>query len=797
MTYSADSYMDVVNYNIRKHIFNQNVKLEDDRNADLLLKNQFLHSDELLEEIITLLGVKNIKDVLKNTDKIIYNELEFFRSNDVTGETASFFDSINMCASKTGKVNLQSLFTETITNTHVLEERQFILQYFGNYLSADESNYIQSVLNTFKNDEDPLYWNITPKKPEMDEIFNMLFFNQPWTRSLNNKEEFVNVFYYFLIIFTPLWGIFGPIILLLIPYFVTNIILKISIPLSFYINQLKNILFGNQFFSLLNLAKKGYNVYMSGGGGDKETTWGNDLKNKVVNVILDTITGKFGQFVYFIIFIGGYLWNIYNTFVASSNFNKLINFLHSRINCIQTLLKNVKLILSSDLLKKGDGLSILKTSQFNDISLQCQELLETNEYINFILNTKTFSKVPNIFSHKGNIIKGYYLLDKNKGNIKPFIRFLALLDTWFSSSKLLKSGFNPVTFKKGNTPILQLEDCFSPVLGKDSVCNNCNLGCNNITSHLDKEDMENITDDSNKEESNKDKEEGNKEESNKEESNKEESNKDKKEGNKEESNKEDSKSNCLLTGPNGSGKSSYLKTVMSSIICSQTLGLAPVKSGIMTPFYHLSTYLNIPDCQGKESLFQAEMNRCYQHLKKCEKLEEDGLPSFHIMDEIFVSTNFLEGLSGAYAVVNYLQKFNHSMHIITTHFDKLVEKTFDTYQLKHFTIDEIEDKITGEKQLLKDYKLRDGKNDKHLALHLLKCKGFNEELLTDAKNMYQELTLPTLDVKHNDVINKELIKTKEISIQTDPIVDNNKKNSNSKVSKSKPNKTNIDKIVKK
>ena len=125
---------------------------------------------------------------------------------------------------------------------------------------------------------------------------------------------------------------------------------------------------------------------------------------------------------------------------------------------------------------------------------------------------------------------------------------------------------------------------------------------------------------------------------------------------------------------------------MSSIICSQTLGLAPVKYCELTPFHHLSTYLNIPDCQGKESLFQAEMNRCYQHLEKCKKLEEERLPSFHIMDEIFVSTNFLEGLSGAYAVVNYLQKFNHSMHIITTHFDKLVEKPFDKYQLKHFTM---------------------------------------------------------------------------------------------------------------
>ena len=742
MTYSAESYLDVINYNIRKHILNQPVKLEDERDANLLLKNQFLHPDELQEEIIKLLEVLNIKDILKHPEKIIYNELEFFKSNDITGETPSFFESVDMCASKTGKIKLQSLFSQTITKVSVLEERQFILQYFSNYLSQDETNYIQSVINSFKKDEDPLYWNITPKKPEMEEIFNILFFTQHWSKFLNNKKEFVNIFYYFLIIFTPLWGIFGPIVILLIPYLVTNIILKIPIPLSFYMNQLKNILFGNQFFSLLKLAKKGYNVYMSGGGTNKDTNWESNMKAKVVNFILDTITSKLGQLVYFIIFIGGYLWNIYNTFVSSSNFNKLINFLHERINCIQTLFKNVKTILASDLLKKGDGLSILKTSQFDVISLQCQELLANDEYVNFILNTNTFSQVPNIISHKGNIIKGYYLLDKNKESIKPFIRFLALLDTWFSSSKLLKEGFNPVSFKKDTTPTLKLEGCFSPVLGKESVCNNCILGCkDDITSHLDKEDENNIILENETQVKNK----------------------------KEEfiDSSEESKSNCLLTGPNGSGKSSYLKTVMSSIICSQTLGLAPVKAGEITPFYHLSTYLNIPDCQGKESLFQAEMNRCYQHLKKCEKLEEEGLPSFHIMDEIFVSTNFLEGLSGAYAVVNYLQKFNQSIHIITTHFDKLVEKTFDKYQLKHFTIDELEDETTGEKKLLKDYKLRNGKNEKHLALHLLKCKGFNEALLTDAKKMYTELTLPTPDVKDNNLQLENLTETKEISTQTE------------------------------
>ena len=769
MVYSTESYLDVLNYNIRKYILNQDVKLEDDRDANNLLKNQFLHPEELQEAIIKLLNIESLQELLSKPENLIYNELEFFKSNDLTGKIPAFYNSINHCESRTGDAHLKSIFSHTITNIPILEERKYILQYFNNYLNLDEKNYLQSTINGFKNDENALYWNITPKKPEMEEIFNILYFNQPWSKFLNFKKEFVNLFYYFLIIFIPIWGIIGPLCILLVPYLVTNLFLKIPIPLSFYLNQLKNILFGQQLFGILKMCQKGYNLFMMSGGGQNGNTNnknnnnknnsnpGNNIKVKAVNFIMDLITGKLGQLVYCIIIIGGYFWNIYNAIISSRNFNKLINFLHTRINCLKTLLTSVNTLLSSDILKKGDNLNIIETHQFKEVAKECNTLLNDNDYIKFILNTNTFSQTPNIISHKGNVIYAYYILDKNEEYLKPFIKFMALIDTWYSSSKLLSQGFNPSNFILNNKPRLKLAECFSPVLGNNGVCNDCILGYeNNDNLHLGKEDK--VGED--------------------------------KVG--EDKCNTENKSNCLLTGPNGSGKSSYLKTVMSSIICSQTLGLAPVKYGELTPFHHLSTYLNIPDCQGKESLFQAEMNRCYQHLEKCKKLEEEGLPSFHIMDEIFVSTNFLEGLSGAYAVVNYLQKFNHSMHIITTHFDKLVEQPFDKYQLKHFTIDEVEDTTTenGETQLLKDYKLRDGKNEKHLALHLLKCKGFNEELLTDAKKMYNELTLPTPDVKDNKSIATYLTERKEISTQTH-IINNTKKVS--KVKKNIKKNNNISK----
>ena len=63
----------------------------------------------------------------------------------------------------------------------------------------------------------------------------------------------------------------------------------------------------------------------------------------------------------------------------------------------------------------------------------------------------------------------------------------------------------------------------------------------------------------------------------------------------------------------------YIKSIIECIILGQTIGIVPAAELSITPFANITTYLNIPDCQGKESLFQAEMNRCLNQLKTLEE----------------------------------------------------------------------------------------------------------------------------------------------------------------------------------
>ena len=48
------------------------------------------------------------------------------------------------------------------------------------------------------------------------------------------------------------------------------------------------------------------------------------------------------------------------------------------------------------------------------------------------------------------------------------------------------------------------------------------------------------------------------------------------------------------------------KITCQIVIFAQTIGIAFCDSLEITPFSLINTYLNIPDCKGKESLFEAE-----------------------------------------------------------------------------------------------------------------------------------------------------------------------------------------------
>jgi DNA mismatch repair ATPase MutS len=148
----------------------------------------------------------------------------------------------------------------------------------------------------------------------------------------------------------------------------------------------------------------------------------------------------------------------------------------------------------------------------------------------------------------------------------------------------------------------------------------------------------------------------------------------------------------------------------------------------MTPFKLIETYLHIPDSKGSSSLFEAEMFRSKEYIEKIKNMDPSHF-SFIVLDEIFSSTNYIEGFSGAYSILKKISSFNNAMSITTTHYTDLEILEKDTNgKISNYKF-EVEYKND---EILFNYLLKKGVSRQYIALDLLKKNGFDNDVIEDA-----------------------------------------------------------------
>ena len=185
--------------------------------------------------------------------------------------------------------------------------------------------------------------------------------------------------------------------------------------------------------------------------------------------------------------------------------------------------------------------------------------------------------------------------------------------------------------------------------------------------------------------------------------------------------------NMIITGPNAAGKSTFIKSIAINLLLSQTLGISASEKLEITPFRLIDTYLHIPDVKGSASLFETEMLRSKEYI---EKIKEHDELSFVVMDELFSSTNYVEGFSGAFAILNKMSKYKKSLFIVTTHYTKLarLEKK-SKGRIKNYKFEIDRDTSNNIKF---NYKLQKGFSEQYIALELLKNNDFDEDIINEA-----------------------------------------------------------------
>lgn len=197
--------------------------------------------------------------------------------------------------------------------------------------------------------------------------------------------------------------------------------------------------------------------------------------------------------------------------------------------------------------------------------------------------------------------------------------------------------------------------------------------------------------------------------------------------------------NIILTGPNAGGKSTFIKSILINVLLNQTITFSNATRTRLTPFYDISSQINIPDSKGYESLFEAEMYRCKHKLDLLKEGMAEDVPkkwALFVMDEIFNSTNPVEGIAGAFAIAKKMAEHPHCLLMFTTHYSYLTK-------LKHtgrFANYRMNIERTPEGDMQYPYKLQLGVSKQYIALELLRKNGFDEDLIQEALQVKSKLT---------------------------------------------------------
>lgn len=192
----------------------------------------------------------------------------------------------------------------------------------------------------------------------------------------------------------------------------------------------------------------------------------------------------------------------------------------------------------------------------------------------------------------------------------------------------------------------------------------------------------------------------------------------------------DNNNNLIITGPNAAGKSTFIKSIAINILLSQTICMSFTDSIELTPFYYISSQINIVDDKGSESLFQAEMNRIIDNINNVEESNKSNKFSILFLDELFNSTNIIEGISGSYSISKKLSNIETNITLLTTHYNYLHKLEKDTNKFKNYKMESIMKNNTIEFP----YKIKKGYSKQYIALELLK----NNKKLEKNKDIFEE-----------------------------------------------------------
>ncbi|WP_419831521.1 MutS-related protein [Endozoicomonas atrinae] len=278
-------------------------------------------------------------------------------------------------------------------------------------------------------------------------------------------------------------------------------------------------------------------------------------------------------------------------------------------------------------------------------------------------------------SHMGCYHMALELMQKHKNSMLSILQAIGEVDAWLTIAKLVSQGQerenNPITFAKyipdHHSPYLRLDRFWNPHLSPAvAVANSIEIGAQLPL-------------------------------------------------------------NTIITGPNAAGKSTNMEGIAIAALMAQTFGIAPAQHIEITPFSLIHTHMDISsEVAAGLSTFKAESVRAIELMDHIENMKEYQF-SLTLMDEIFSSTNPIEGEAGTYGYLKIISNNRNSINICTTHYPRptlLADEYPGIFQNMH-----VHAEITSDGRLVYDYLLKPGYSEQHIAIKILEDEGIQSEFL--------------------------------------------------------------------
>ncbi len=187
----------------------------------------------------------------------------------------------------------------------------------------------------------------------------------------------------------------------------------------------------------------------------------------------------------------------------------------------------------------------------------------------------------------------------------------------------------------------------------------------------------------------------------------------------------------IITGPNMAGKSTYLRQNALLILMAQIGSFVPAKKMNFSIRDRIFTRIGAKDfLLLGESTFMVEMKETSQILRNLTN------KSFVILDEIGRGTSTYDGVSIAWAIIEFLAKHDKKPFVLfATHYHELTALEEQLNCVKNFSVDV---KETNDK-LLFLRKIKPGPTDKSYGIEVASLAKLPEEIIKRAKEILYKL----------------------------------------------------------